>query len=432
MTDEPKKDPSRAEVGPLADKQDSYDVVDKLPKGEVPGEIGTPTGAPDVGEHSSSEETEKTASHDSEQEEGGDLLEDADQEAPVAGPGVDEDFEADLDKEARRVSEPEPATPPEGFRPLRPTPDLGKRKDNGPSDIETDLDVHGAEEGIEDRRDDIKRRIEGLKAEQSEPSHQEVVEQEVKERKEDHEEFMSEPTDVKVDRGAYDDAYSRASSYPIDSYTGAMPKSGESDLVSSLQNDHINPIRLMQVAGQLWDDDWIDWEPETILDEVERIGGFELPDENKDKIMALKVLLSNDLFWNQARVFENVVVAFNHRIVDWGHLQNPPTHDIVAAKELVDRHLRAEEFSSEVKHYTAATALRDGYVMVPPSLRFARQPFTEKLIETMGDEALARQERLNEALQSEDVSGLSEEDMIQYIRLIRCSQHKQAVLDEVH
>jgi len=97
----------------------------------------------------------------------------------------------------------------------------------------------------------------------------------------------------------------------------------------------------------------------------------------------------------------------------------------------VDRYLAENDFSDAVKNYVAAAAVRDGFILLPPSLQFANLAFSRQLVSTMGDEAMDRQSRLMSALEDEDPEALTPEDVIQYMRMTRCEQHVHSKINEL-
>ena len=174
--------------------------------------------------------------------------------------------------------------------------------------------------------------------------------------------------------------------------------------------------------------EWKSWEPETILSTSES-DGVEIARPNQDKLMAIKVIFKQPDFFDSARVFEKVCVAFSGRIVDWGHIQEVRVHDIAATIALVTRFVMDLDFSDDVKAYIAASAIRDGYLILPENLAFADLEFTQKLVEVLGDDALSMQDDILSAISSEEIT--SEEQNIQLLRYVRCSRHVAEKLSEV-
>jgi hypothetical protein len=87
------------------------------------------------------------------------------------------------------------------------------------------------------------------------------------------------------------------------------------------------------------------------------------------------------------------------------------------------------DFSDDVAAYVAACGVADGYLMLPPILSFANFPFSKKLIENMGEDAIGRQARLMDVMKGGEELELPEEDVAQLLRLTRCNYHVQAMID---
>lgn len=198
-----------------------------------------------------------------------------------------------------------------------------------------------------------------------------------------------------------------------------------------LEQPGVSPIRLMVEMDDAWGDEWRDWEYETIL-QTAHDEGVEVERQNQDKIMALKAaVLNTNRFWEEARVFEKTCLAFNNKIVDWMTVQEPAVHEMAATRALVERYIDEQPFSDEVKAYVAGAAIHAGFVMLPPKLRFAQSPFSKKLMENMGDDAIERQEKLIQALDENDPEMVEREGQIQFFRLLRCHYYAQEALDNV-
>ena len=208
----------------------------------------------------------------------------------------------------------------------------------------------------------------------------------------------------------------------------------ESDLKvaqnSYMSDPESNPIKIMLEMDDRWQKDWIEWEPETIIQTSEK-EGIDVPKVNLDKIMALKVIINTPEFFESARAFEKICVAFSNRIVDWGTVQSIRVHDISSTIALVLRFLKDEKFSDDVSAYIAASAIRDGYIILPDNLKFVREPFNNQLRKNIGEDVDSRQEELLSKIK-EDRSDLSEEESVQLLRIVRYQQHVAEKLNEVY
>lgn len=378
-----RKDPSKAEIGPLASGPGEWlsDNDPHLPKGTV-GYV----------------------------------------------PDEYDDTDEGVEKEAA-AGRPERRQVPGDYKPTRPVPDMNEGHDP-PTDREVDLNTHSAP----DNESLISDRIKNLQNGRSEKQIQEtgdVVREQVEEQEEEREAFIDRPTDITINRTQLDDRQSNASDYPIDSNSASLPVKTASDPLAILAEDEANPVLIMATLNNEWgEDEWYDWEPETIIEMASR-SNVDISRGNMDKVMALKVLRKRDDFWEKPRVFAKVCISFASRMVDWSHIQEPRVHEIAATIAMVERYIRERAFSEAVETYVAASAVRDGFIMMPPTLQFASFAFSEQLIESMGDEAMDRQSKLMGALENESPGNLEADDVIQYMRLLRCQQHVHHKINEV-
>lgn len=316
---------------------------------------------------------------------------------------------------------------PDDGRPNFPEPKPGGVYTEPGFDAETDLEVHGSHEEHKttltpSTKDLIRSRIRNLrKANSDQKSEKKVLEEAVEEQDQKFKLNQEAPTDVKVDRRNQDPR--------------GFSLMGKRASVGVLSDDDVNPITLMLHLDEMWseeeeEEDWRQWEPETII-ETAKAEGFDISRANMDKIMALKVLSKNDEFFEDPRVFEKVCMAFSGRIVDWGNIQHPRVHEICGCIALVERYIKERQYSDDVAAYVAATAVRDGFIMLPPILNFASYPFLQELVINMGDAALEKQEKLRLALEEQDASILNSEEAVQYMRVLRTQYHVSEVIDGV-
>lgn len=289
--------------------------------------------------------------------------------------------------------------------------------------IDSDMNVHGAHETPKPSiKDLVKARLTSLRAEVTNKE-EEMLKKRVERQESMFEENQSMSTDISVNRKGMVTEEGQPFSEPT-----SMSKHAGS-LISLLEDEDLNPVKLMLILDSAWGSEWYGWEIETINQTAE-MDGFDIARINQDKIMALKVLKNSNHFFDDPRVFEKVCLSFAGKQVDWGHIQEPLVHEIAACVALVERYVKEAPFSDDVAAYVAGAAIRDGYVLLPATLSFAEIPFSLELASNLGDEAIERQENLMSALDSEDYSIFESSDAVQYMRLIKCQYHVQDKIDE--
>jgi hypothetical protein len=151
---------------------------------------------------------------------------------------------------------------------------------------------------------------------------------------------------------------------------------------------NILPSLYAKVLTDEFGTSWIEWELETLWAEIERRWSTTLTGEVQTKISAIRVYLSSDLFWHDAGVFENIVLAVNDHLVTPDMLQlATPTEIYYAMRVLVP--LRTEKFSRPVIGYIQVAFQRAGILKFPTLLRFA-EPWYEGDLATIYDSIVAK------------------------------------------
>lgn len=125
------------------------------------------------------------------------------------------------------------------------------------------------------------------------------------------------------------------------------------------------------VLSKIFGRRWIEWEPETLWDEIRDEFRVEVSDEVRDKINALRLLMVVDNFWEEFTVFEKTIIAFNDRLVDPTYIQ------VCLPQELgygltVANSVRVKPFTSEIINYVRACCTQDGLLVYHRSFNFAQ------------------------------------------------------------
>jgi len=129
---------------------------------------------------------------------------------------------------------------------------------------------------------------------------------------------------------------------------------------------------LSKMLGGLWPT----WEPETIWADIRDEAGVDVSDEVRDKINALRLLLTTDNFWEEFTVFENVILAFNDRHVDPSYVQVCLPQELAYGLTVAGS-IKVKPFSSEIINYIRACCTQDGLVVYPNIFSFAQPRFED-------------------------------------------------------
>ena len=144
------------------------------------------------------------------------------------------------------------------------------------------------------------------------------------------------------------------------------------------------------------------WEPESIWLGL-RDHKIEIPQTNRDKILALNTLLITHAFYWEVNAFEDTCLALNNLIVIPDALQEASPAQLAWGIYEVELFMQGqgnnEEFDYEPQKYTAVSMHREGLVLAPPLLVFAQDEL-DRLIRGHQDiipDVKARWEKLNKA-----------------------------------
>lgn len=284
--------------------------------------------------------------------------------------------------------------------------------DSYPTERPTDLHQEGFERPKPSPKDLIKARIAKI---------QKGYENEAiaKRQEQDDVQFaanQSASTDISVDRKGLE---------PTTTY---LTKTSSNPL-SLLEDEDINPIKVMLLMNEKWQEEWFDWEPETIIQTL-YMEGISIGNINLSKIFAIRTVLKTNEFFEDPRTFEKVVIAFSGRIVDWGCVQEVSVSEMNAVVALIERYLKEHDFSNEVSMYVAGRATTEGFVKLPTSLHFATGNLNYIIAVSMGDaKALELIDKLNESLESK-TDDPPPEVAVQYLRLARCEYKSQELIEQ--
>jgi len=147
----------------------------------------------------------------------------------------------------------------------------------------------------------------------------------------------------------------------------------------------IPPKIYLRVLGKMFGNAWLRWEPETLWDEIRDETGASVSDEVRDKIMALRLLLVADNFWEEFTVFENTILAFNDLLVDPTCIQVCLPHELGYGLTVANG-VKVKPFDSEISNYIRACCDQDGLMVYHRSFSFAQPRYeNEKLRELVNN-----------------------------------------------
>ena len=147
-------------------------------------------------------------------------------------------------------------------------------------------------------------------------------------------------------------------------YTGISPIA----INTVLGNDETPAITVYNFLNAKFNDDWHDWEIETIEKMLWIEYGLKMSDSMADKVQAIKLILNSQRPYLDWYYFNNVACAMTGAIADFTNIKSPsPGMTIATVKAM--RAIRPEEvFSRDVKKYIALVMIHEGIYCPPPSL----------------------------------------------------------------
>lgn len=145
----------------------------------------------------------------------------------------------------------------------------------------------------------------------------------------------------------------------------------------NLTNEHISATALYLSIKKTLGTSFAAWEPESIWMELHD-SGIDLPDVNKDKLLAVMTLLSTGSFYWDAAIYENTAVSFDHKWSSPEILQEASPAQLswaVFEANYLRHHegLVEGDFDYEPARYTAISLYRAGFIVAPELLEFAQE-----------------------------------------------------------
>lgn len=139
-----------------------------------------------------------------------------------------------------------------------------------------------------------------------------------------------------------------------------------------------HPIEIYQACDSLFtDQEWLSWEPETILLELKH----EVSDASIDKLLAVQAVAANaDAVLKSAAAFEKVVNAFSNNICVMDVVQPPEVEEMSYSVSQIEKIIHEVHgsgctvtYSGEVPPYVASVAQFRGWAFLPKNLSFAQE-----------------------------------------------------------
>lgn len=146
---------------------------------------------------------------------------------------------------------------------------------------------------------------------------------------------------------------------------------------------HAHPMQIFEVLTMRYQEDWVEWEPETLWWALRRDFG-PVGEVSRNKIMALRLAAVTDMPWLDWDTFENCSLAWSGTIPIFGAYQ-PVTPSQAAFGVQILREIRGDEnFAWEVKAYIAAILEDSGFVYAPEEWYAGAQDVIDRKVWLLG------------------------------------------------
>ena len=155
---------------------------------------------------------------------------------------------------------------------------------------------------------------------------------------------------------------------------------------AAIYNPDISPLAIMDIIKTIGVQ-CLGWKPETLFSYIDKnYGGWDsdkagnalvkfhetgvmqtdVPDIVRQKIYAIRIIVTSDTAHREWSIFEKIGSAFNGRLAHFGVIEPLSPIECANTVALIDT-IRPDEFSHEVLAYIAASCHMDGFYTLKPS-----------------------------------------------------------------
>jgi hypothetical protein len=125
--------------------------------------------------------------------------------------------------------------------------------------------------------------------------------------------------------------------------------------------------------------EWVEWDAETLWQEIERVFNAKVSSTNRSKLRSVQVLHRQDLPWTSWHVFEKIIQALNGTPPNFEVMQIPTLEYLYAGVDMMDSFRKERPFSDEVRLYMAGVVLHENVFFVPAPLDFIQLEVSQPL-----------------------------------------------------
>ncbi|MCK4821072.1 hypothetical protein KA005_35235, partial [bacterium] len=137
------------------------------------------------------------------------------------------------------------------------------------------------------------------------------------------------------------------------------------DAARILSDEKSPPISVLRAMYKELEHKWVNWEPETIWDEILDEVGVDPPRVNKDKIMALKLCIKTTVPWEDWHPFTTCVLCFNNIPVDMEIGQDCSPAQLAYGVEILTELQPEHIYRRDVQFMAASILVSNGICWIP-------------------------------------------------------------------
>lgn len=183
-----------------------------------------------------------------------------------------------------------------------------------------------------------------------------------------------------------------SSTNPVRGLTRAAIKKGISSILNPADKtaegapSPVHAISIFEELSSRYNNDWWEWEPETVAQTITIEFGTDLGPEGLGLVQALQLICKTNQAYENWHVFEKVCRALSGLPVDFSAIQPVEPHDLFHAMRTMDAVRPKQEYEDEIYSYAAACLKNAGVVWVPSKFSKDRVSFIQEKLDALGND----------------------------------------------
>jgi len=155
--------------------------------------------------------------------------------------------------------------------------------------------------------------------------------------------------------------------------------------INSVINDEkASAAKIYDFLNKMLENDWWEWEIETLEQVLWIKYGAALEGVNRDKVLAIRHTCRSDNPFADWYEFNQVALSFSGSVADFEYLKSPSPGMVINCVKILN-HIRPDRksfFSNDVLKYICIVLLNDGIYIPPPSLAMLIGKHMKEMVST--------------------------------------------------